>query len=340
MSYHITIDSGSPLPKYQQIADCLLAGIKTKCIGVEEQLPSINEISAQYDVSRDTVERAYKVLKRDGVIQSVRGKGYYATATQRATSRRVLVLFPKLSERKQGIFEGLGDVLGASAELDLQLYGGSFRRFEQLIIANRASFSDFVIMADFVGANARRACEVIGEHLAGRPIVLVNNPVAGIVSDYGVVSQEFHEDIVSGLGLALEHLRKYSTLYLLFDPDCSARGIISGFLEFAERHGFHAEVETTESAPQQLSQGTAYLTVCDKQLAQLVKAARDQQLKLGQDVGIVSYNDSVLKEVLAGGITVVTTDHRYMGQRAGEMLLSGEMSRDKVPFKLISRATL
>ena len=40
-------------------------------------LPSINDLGYEMEISRDTSEKAYRHLKKLGVIGSVPGKGYF-----------------------------------------------------------------------------------------------------------------------------------------------------------------------------------------------------------------------------------------------------------------------
>jgi DNA-binding LacI/PurR family transcriptional regulator len=57
-------------------------------------------------------------------------------------------------------------------------------------------------------------------------------------------------------------------------------------------------------------------------------------------VGIISYNDSPLKEILLDGITVMTTDHVKMGQTAAKFILDNSKEKIKNPFVLIKRKSL
>ena len=341
MSYTLTIDAGSAKPKYQQIADALLEGIESRRLGIAEQLPSINEISAQYDVSRDTVERAYKVLKRDGHIISVRGKGYYAKEADGRAARKVLVVFNKLSDHKREIYEGLADALSEEDfELDLQIYHDDPRTFERIIDKHRNHFSDFVVIPSFVGSGVQRAREIVNAALAGRNVVIVSAELPGVLSDFGAVTQDYDADIAAGLTDATDLLAKYRKVVLLFDPDCAARGIITGFERWGRSAAQITEVETTDTEPDTVETGAAYICVTNRQLVQMVKSARDGDHRLGHDIGLIAYNDSVLKEVLANGVTVITTDHRKMGERAAEMLITRDQTQERVPFRLIRRATL
>jgi len=44
---------------------------------MDEKIPSINNFSKELRLSRDTVEKAYKVLKERKIVSSFPGKGYY-----------------------------------------------------------------------------------------------------------------------------------------------------------------------------------------------------------------------------------------------------------------------
>jgi DNA-binding LacI/PurR family transcriptional regulator len=68
--------------------------------------------------------------------------------------------------------------------------------------------------------------------------------------------------------------------------------------------------------------------------------AAEQGFDLGAEVGIVSFNDTVLKEVVAGGITTISTDFNRMGETLAEMIM--EKRRDQIanPATLIRRKSL
>ena len=77
----IQINEYSKTPKYQQIVNSVVAGLEQGKIKVDEKLPSVNHMLIEFDISRDTVVRAYDLLKEMGIITSVPGKGYYLQST-------------------------------------------------------------------------------------------------------------------------------------------------------------------------------------------------------------------------------------------------------------------
>ena len=77
----ITIDEYAVTPKYVQLTNSIVKAIEKGMLEKNYLLPSINDLSFELDISRDTAEKAYKHLKRLGVIGSVPGKGYFISNT-------------------------------------------------------------------------------------------------------------------------------------------------------------------------------------------------------------------------------------------------------------------
>jgi DNA-binding transcriptional regulator YhcF (GntR family) len=82
ISQYIFIDYYSATPKYLQLADSISKAIGEGKITMDEVLPSINEISFEFEISRDTAEKGYKYLKKKGTLGSIPGKGYFVKNTE------------------------------------------------------------------------------------------------------------------------------------------------------------------------------------------------------------------------------------------------------------------
>jgi DNA-binding LacI/PurR family transcriptional regulator len=57
-------------------------------------------------------------------------------------------------------------------------------------------------------------------------------------------------------------------------------------------------------------------------------------------VGIISYNDTPLKEVLLDGITAISTDFHKLGEQAALMILNRQKQQFDNPFYVIPRNSL
>jgi GntR family transcriptional regulator len=71
------LDTASPLPLYHQLAEQLLAQIRSGSYGAGHKLPSEHELAEHYGVGRPTVRQATDSLVQSGVLIRKRGSGTY-----------------------------------------------------------------------------------------------------------------------------------------------------------------------------------------------------------------------------------------------------------------------
>ena len=71
----MVIDHDSATPLYLQVADLLRRQIEDGALTA--RLPSVKSLSQEHGISHITAEKALAVLKDEGIIHSVIGKGYY-----------------------------------------------------------------------------------------------------------------------------------------------------------------------------------------------------------------------------------------------------------------------
>ena len=78
----------------------------------------------------------------------------------------------------------------------------------------------------------------------------------------------------------------------------------------------------------------------DDDLVTLIKRIKKQKLKLGKEIGILSYNETPLKEILLDGITVISTDFEKLGDTAAQLVLDGKKEHIINPFRFVIRNSL
>lgn len=76
-----TIDHASPQRLQDQIAACIVRGVNTGELSVDEQLPPATELAAALSVDRNTVLAGYRQLRDAGVLEFRRGRGARIAAT-------------------------------------------------------------------------------------------------------------------------------------------------------------------------------------------------------------------------------------------------------------------
>lgn len=69
------IDASSSVPVFQQIAELLRSQIGSGVYRSGELIPSVRQTAEQLLVNPNTVQRAYEILERDGLIQARKGMG-------------------------------------------------------------------------------------------------------------------------------------------------------------------------------------------------------------------------------------------------------------------------
>jgi DNA-binding transcriptional regulator YhcF (GntR family) len=61
----------------RQIVNNIIYSIENGLFAIGQKLPSLEDLSCEYDVSMDTIAKSYNELKRRGFVVSNPRKGYY-----------------------------------------------------------------------------------------------------------------------------------------------------------------------------------------------------------------------------------------------------------------------
>lgn len=339
----IDINESSRIPKYKQIVDSIIGKISHRKLLIGDKLPSINELSEQLYLSRDTVEKAYRQLKSQKVISSVKGKGYYISKNDLISKKNVLFVINKPSTYKMKIFKSFVETLGADGHVDLEIYHCNDVLFEKIIKKNIGGYDHYVIMLHFKDdqmkhasftPTAQKALDVIPKH----KLILLDNTKPNLEGSYGSVYQDFKEDIYEALKEGLERINKYEKLILVYPSKLVypyPMRIVHGFHKFCVEHQFDFEVIETIYDDMELQNKDLYITIEEMDLVNLVRQIRSKKMKLGHDIGIISYNDTPLKDLL--GITVISTDFQVMGETAAYMVMKNRHEKVKNVFNYIER---
>ena len=327
------------MPIYLQIVNSITDAIRRGNYKKGERIYSINELSNEYFLARDTVQKAYNILHERGIITSVKGKGYYVNETDIDTTYRVLLLFSKISNYKRQIYNAFVDTLGKNAAVDIKIHHFNTGILKEHISNHLNDYDYFVIMPHFYD-NPAEALTIIKTIPSDQLIILDKNiPYTDLNS--AAVYQDFQNDIVDALEQGLDLLGKYDKLYLAYpDVDAYSPEIPVGFRKFCMQNNYKNAILPEINDDTVVSAREAYIVIEENDLCRLIRKARDQNLEIGKDVGIISYNDSPLKEILLDGITVMTTDHVKMGQTAAKFILDNSKEKIKNPFVLIKRKSL
>ena len=331
----LSINEKDKTPKYKQIVNAIVNDIERGYYKKNDQLMSITELSIEHLLSRDTVEKAYRELKRLGFIESVHGKGYFVKAS-RENKMRVLLVMNKMSSYKKLIYYALLKGLGENSIVDLQIHNYSADSFEDIIDRNLGKYNYYVVMPHFL--ESKEIFLPILNKIPKSELLLLDKYVHEL-KDVPTIYQDFEQDIFSAFEKNLTKIKKYNKLYLIFPDDNNYPAeIMKGFRTFCAYNNLSAKVfSSAESALADHENNVLYVVIEESDLADVIKYSKKNELILGKDMGIISFNETTLKEVL--DITVITTDFEAMGRRAAEVVLQKIFVSEKNPFYIINRGS-
>lgn len=334
----IQVDNYSATPKYLQVCNSIISAVESGKLKKDEMLPSINEISYMLEISRDTSERAYRTLKNQKVIISVPGKGYYIGRSDLKKKIKIFLLFNKLSAHKKIIYDSLVSCLGEDVAIDFYIYNNDYALFKNLIINRKSDYTHYVIIPHFVegGENAH---EIINT-LPKDKLILLDKKIPGVDGSFSAVYENFEKDIYNALTAAMASLEKYHTLKIIFPKKSyHSKEILNGFIRFCQQYAFnHSIVNDLINEP--INKGEAFINLMEDDLVFLLERVISQEIAVGRDVGIISYNETPVKKLLLNGITTISTDFSAMGEIAAELIKTNRIEHREIPFYLTLRKSL
>ncbi len=333
----IKINDFSSTPKYVQLADAIVEAIKNKIVQVGEALPSINDLSYHLQIARDTVEKGYRKLRLEEIIASSPGKGYFV-AKEQVFRLRIAVFLNKLSAHKKIVYDALASELGDQASLDLFVYNSDITHLRNLLQGLPQPYDHYVVFPYFKEGKDK-AAEVLSS-IPTDKLLLLGREVEGLTGDFTVVCENHERDIYEALESIREPLSKYNLLKLVF-PDHSdyPKAIIKGFYKFCQEYAFeHLLVD--HAGREHIKKGTCYINLAEDDLVYLLDKISTKNLAIGEDVGIISYNETPLKKFILNGITTLSTDFKLMGEYAAACIMNNLKTRLEVPFYTVLRASV
>ena len=319
--------------KYKLVVDYVIDGINEGRLKKGAWIPSLNEFREMYGLSRDTVFSGIRELKSRGIIKSNPGVGYYIVSTRVPFKHNIFLLFNEFNEFKEDIYNSFMETVGNSATVDLYFHNYNRKVFETLVNNANHKYTTYIIMSGkFADIGP------LLESLSGN-VFLLDHYHSELKGKYSSVFQNFEKDTYEAVVYGLSNLRKYKHIVMVQKDSKEPFERYDGLRAFCKEHGFTheciGEIQGREIVKQEVC-----MVVNDRDLVNLLKQADRQQLVPGKDFGIISYNDTPLKEVLAGGITTLSTDFKLMGRTMASLINKKTIETIENPWNLNIRNSL
>lgn len=85
------LDGETEQPAYRQIVAALRSALEAGELSAGDQLPPVRAAAAELGINFNTVARAYRVLEKEGVLESHRGRGTFVRGARESRDLSSLV---------------------------------------------------------------------------------------------------------------------------------------------------------------------------------------------------------------------------------------------------------
>ena len=330
------INNKSKIPKYQQIINLILGKLKDDVLKKGDILPSLNDLVREYSVSKDTVVKAYKRLKEKNIIGSAHGKSFYLKNEYIDYDKKVLILFDVLqTPYKEALYKGIMENINSRIHLDFYFHNFNPIIFKKILEDNINDYDYFVVMPF-----PNIVIEEVLKQIDQNKLILLDRVIEYEGKDCSMISQCHDFELERTLNEGIRLINKYSKIILVFPEDKHHPVCIKdAFLRFSKKNKVKSNIIGSVSQAE-VAKGEVYLVIEDDDLVKIIKASKEKKLKIGKDVGIISYDDTPLKEIIENGITVISVDFYEMGAKTARQIIQNDKIKILEPTRLITRNSL
>lgn len=326
----ISVNHESDIPKYQQLVNSINDAIANKAITTGDSLPSVNTICKEYKLSRDTVFKAYSILKENGVVESVPNKGYYVASE----TKKVLLVLDTFKAYKEVLYHSFINNLPDNIITDVQFHHYNIDNFKTIVNNSIGKYYKYIVM----NFDHKEVPSVI-KKISNEKLLLIDWNIHSTTSNnylYQDFGKAFYEAIKKGDGL----FKNYREIHFLY-PEFTNHPIetVTFFKKYCEDFGFKYKI-ITNSSDFNIEKNIAYISVSDRILGLFLEQCRNKDFEPGVDVGFLSYNETPMKKFIYKGISVVSTDFKELGTKAAEFISVDKPMQCYIPTSLTIRESL
>lgn len=328
------LSSINTLSKHEQLVNGIIEAIDSGILQVGDQLPSINQMVNELGFARKTIVKAYEELKGRGLVESKKLKGYFIISQETKVTLKVALLLFSFQRFQEEFYNTFRKELGKRFQIDVFFHHNNLTIFETVFNNIKGKYGKYVI-APIPDASIRPMLTGIDPQK-----LLIIDRFLDMPEGYSYISQEFEEATYNKLLELLPRIRKYKRFVLFFsDNKDYPLGILTAFQRFVKEYEIDWKVEKSYKSGN-VKKGRLYFFISDTYLWEVLRDCRNNEYIIGKDVGILSHNDHVVKEIVFGGITTISTDFKEMARKAAGHIKDQEVAHEIMPLNLMKRNSL
>jgi DNA-binding transcriptional regulator YhcF (GntR family) len=322
------------LSKHEQLVNGILSAIQNKELAQGDMLPSVNNLINEFGFARETIAKAYKDLVKRGIVESKNRVGFFVSNMNVKQHLKVALVLFAFDAFQETFYKVFRSKLGKDVHLDVFFHHNNIDVLDSTIQSIRGRYAMYV-----VAPIPHKRTAAILDTLPMDKFLMIDR-FEKIAGDHAYVAQEFKESSYKVFEELSETIKRYDEMIYYHRPAADTPiEILQAFKAFVKNYRIKHEIRA-EYIPGTLEKGKVYFTINNTELWSMLKDCKLQGLKPGKDVGILSHNDEVVKELIFDGITTYAADFRAMAEKAADFVLKRKKIQEIIPTVLIRRKSL
>ncbi|WP_343486655.1 GntR family transcriptional regulator [Allomuricauda sp. d1] len=322
------------LSKHEQLVLGIMDTINSGHLRVGDQLPSINVMVDEVGFARKTIVKAYEELKGRGLVESKKTKGYFVVSNNTDLYLKIALIMYSFQRFQQEFYNTLRKQFEDRVQIDVFFHHNNEEVFET-IFSNISGKYGMYVVAPIESEISKKVLKTVTPEK-----LLIVDRFLNLGEGYTYIAQEFEKSTYSNLNTLLPKISRYKKCILFFRNDRDyPQGILKSFNVFCDKNSIAFEVQKSYEQDH-VAKDNLYLTINDADLWLLLRDCRNNDFRIGKDVGVLSFNDHIVKEIISGGITTISADFTQMALMTAENIRELGFTNFVVPTRLIERDSL
>src|SRR5690606_28339645 len=113
---------------------------------INDRLPSLNQLTSQLKISKETALKGLRYLLEKGIIESEDRKGYYLKRVKQYLPYRVCLILDKMNVLRDQVYQSFIETIKDQAEIGVYFHHDDFEVFKKLVEENLGNYTHFVIV--------------------------------------------------------------------------------------------------------------------------------------------------------------------------------------------------
>jgi len=320
--------------KHEQFVQGIINAIDERIISKGEALPSINVLIKELGFARETVMKGYRELISRGIVESKNRLGYFVANDDTEQTLKVALLMYLIDSFQEQFYRNFRNELGPNVHIDVFFHHGNITMFETMLNMIKGKYGVYVI-SPIPHPKTKHLLDM----LPSNKFIMFDRyePLKG---EFNYITQEFEQSTYRILAELADTIKKFDEMIFFHVPgSLDPVEIIKSFKKFTKDFKVNTRI-LNEYEPGSVEKGKVYFTLNNSEIWKILKDCEAKQLQPGKDIGILSHNDEVVKEIIGGGITTYSADFSLMGIKVAQAVLKKEKVQETIPTVLIRRKSL